>query len=375
MRFHTRKENQNRPADRNHLLHVVIVAPRIERLIGGQEVQADLLLRLWHDDAAVRTSYVATNLPLPNWLERMPYLRTMGRFPLYLIHLLRGLRGADVVHIFSAAFSSFLVATVPAYCVSRLLQKKVLINYRSGLGGEHLRSSWIARSILRRADGVVVPSAYLAHTFEQFDVSAQAIPNLIDHRRFSYRLRRPLRPLLLCARNLEACYGIDLVLRAFAEVKKAFPEAQLWILGQGSQEVAIRRVITDLKLTGVELPGSVRREQIGRFYDNADILINASRVDNMPASILEAFASGLPVVSTDAGGIPYMVQDEQTGLLCDLGNWRQLAASVLRLLRDSKLACQLTENARQQSYNYGWEVVRLQWLRVYQELQNQGQPP
>lgn len=356
------------PEDRGRRLRVVIVAPRIQRLIGGQEVQADLLLRLWRDDPALHISHVAANLQLPRWLDCIPYLRTIVRFPLYLAELVLGLREADVAHIFSAAFSSFLISTVPAFCVSRILGKKVLVNYRSGLAKKHLSASWIARRILQRADKVLVPSAYLVEVFREFHVMAQAIPNLVDLTLFSYRARDPLRPFLLCSRNLEPRYGIDLVLRAFSEVQKAFPEARLWVLGEGSQENAIRRLIAELNLTGVEMPGRVARENVGRFYDKADILVNASRVDNMPVSILEAFASGLPVVTTDAGGIPYIVRHEQTGLVSNTEDWRQLAANVIRLLHDSTLARRLTENAYQQSFTYHWGTVRQHWLRLYREL-------
>jgi glycosyltransferase involved in cell wall biosynthesis len=347
---------------------VAIVAPLIRDKIGGHEVEADLLLRLWRDDPALHISHIPTNLALPQWLERVPYLRTMARFPIYLATLLAGLREADVAHIFSAAFWSFLIAAAPAIWVSRIFGKKILVHYHSGLAQRHLSASWMARTILRRADKLVVPSPYLVEVFREHGLAAQAIPNLVDLTLFSYRARNPLRPLLLCSRNLESCYGIDLVLRAFAEVQRPFPNARLWILGEGSQENAIRRLIAELNLTGVEVPGSVSRENIGRFYDQADILINASRVDNMPVSILEAFAAGLPVVTTDAGGIPYIVRHEQTGLLSATEDSKQLAANVIRLLDDSALARRLAENAHEQSHTYHWSTVREHWLRVYREL-------
>jgi glycosyltransferase involved in cell wall biosynthesis len=357
-----------RSEDRGHPLRVVIVAPRIEHLVGGQEVQADLLLRLWRDDPALQISYAATNLQLPRWLESVPYLRTAVRFPLYLAELLGASREAHVAHIFSASFSSFLISTAPAYCISRILGKRVLVNYRSGLGRSHLAASWLARIILRKADKVVVPSPYLVDAFREFHIEAQAIPNVIDLTLFSYRVRDPLRPLLLCSRNLESCYGIDLVIRAFAEVQNLFPEARLCILGEGSQENAIRRLIAGLNLSGVEMAGRVPRDKIGSFYDRADILINASRLDNMPVSILEAFASGLPVLTTNAGGIPYIVQHEQTALVSDIEDWRQLAANVIRLLQNSTLARELAANAYRQSFSYHWSVVREHWLRLYREL-------
>ena len=359
---------QSQTVSSSHPLRVVIVAPRIQHLIGGQEVQAELLLRLWRDDPEVRATYLASNPELPRWLERVPYLRTLVRFPLYLAQLIRGLQGADVVHIFSTAFSGFLISVVPAYCVARMLGKKVVINYRSGLAQKHMSASTFARKLLRDADKLLVPSAYLVGVFRRFEITAEAIPNIVDSNLFSYRPRGPLRPLLLCSRNLEAWYGIDLVLRAFAEVQKLFPEARLWVLGEGSQENAIRHLIAELNLKGVELPGRIPRERVGEFYDRADILMNASRVDNMPASLLEAFASGLPVVSSNAGGIPTIVRHEETGLLCNTEDWQQLGANVIRLLRDPELARRLTENAYRQSRAYQWEVIRGCWLRTYREL-------
>jgi glycosyltransferase involved in cell wall biosynthesis len=347
---------------------VAIVAPRIQALVAGQEVQADLLLRLWRDDPDVEVSYIATNLQLPAWLESIPYLRTLIRFPLYLAALFSGLRRVEITHIFSASFSSFLIATAPAYFVSRILSKKVIINYRSGLAQEHMRASPFARGILRKANCVVVPSNYLVTVFGESQINAHAIANVVDLTRFSYRVRDPLRPILLCSRNLEPCYGIDLVLRAFAEVQKAFSEARLCILGEGSQENAVRQLIAELKLTGVGLPGRVTREKIGDFYNHADILINASRIDNMPVSILEALAAGLPVVTSDAGGIPYIVQHEKNGLVSKTGDWKNLAENVIRLLKDPALTQRLTENAYQQSSTYHWDSVRQQWLNLYRAL-------
>src|SRR5262249_18467966 len=162
-----------------------------------------------------------------------------------------GLRRVDIAHVFSASFSSFLIATAPAYFVSRILGKKVIINYRSGLAQKHMQASSFARGILQKADRVVVPSNYLVNVFSESQIAAQAIRNVIDMTRFSYRARDPLCPLLLCSRNLEPCYGIDVVLRAFAEIQRLFPEARLCILGEGSQKNAVQQLISELKLREV----------------------------------------------------------------------------------------------------------------------------
>jgi len=349
-------------------LRVVIVAPTTEQILGGQEVQAQLLLQSWQHDPAVHISYLPTNARLLAWVERIPFLRTVVRFPLYLAKLIRKLRDADVVHVFSAAFSSFVIATIPAYCVSRILRKPVLINYHSPLATSHLGSSRLARTVLEEADSIIVPSSYLVEVFQAFCIKAEPIPNVIDRNVFEYQLRKPLRPHLLCSRNLESYCGIDIVVRAFGEIQKRFPEARLWLVGHGSQEASIRRLIASLDLKGVQMVGRVGRENIGAFYSQADILINASRADNMPLSILEAFAAGLPVVTTDAGGIPHLVKHEHTGLVSASEDWKQLARNTIRLLEDPALARCLSVNAYRQSLNYDWDVVREQWLRTYRAL-------
>lgn len=346
-------------------IRVVIVAPSLCGLIGGQEVQADLLLRNWQSDPAAYVSFVAKNLELPQWLERIPYLRTIVRFPLYLAALWAHLRKADVAHIFTAAGSSFLISTVPAYCVARLLRKKTVINYHSPRAHQHLNSSPFARIVLREADCVIVPSAYLVDIFRVFRIEARAVPNVMDFAQFQYRNRNPLQPFLLCSRNLESRYGIDLVLRAFAQVKAEFPNARLCLAGTGPETAAIRRLAAELNLNDIEMSGRVSRKEIGRLYDQSDIFINASRIDNMPISIMESFASGMPVATTNAGGIPFMVEHEQTGLLCDKEDWRSLAANVIRLLREPALATRITENAHRQSSGYSWKAIRDQWLEVY----------
>jgi len=275
---------------------------------------------------------------------------------------------ADIVHIFAGAFSSFLIAVVPACYIGRILGKRVIVNYHSGLAKLHLSASAVARRVLMCADKVIVPSGYLVDVFREFGIAAQPIANVVDSDCFSYRQRSRLRPLLLCARNLEAQYGIATVLRAFARVRQAFPEATLSLLGEGSQQHAIRQLIANLDISGVKMIGKVQRDKIGHFYETADILINASRVDNMPVSILEAFASGLAVATTNAGGIPYIVEHERTGMLSGPEDWEQLAANVIRLLQDPGLGHCLTENAYRQSVRYQWDVVRAHWLNVYQEL-------
>ncbi|MFZ3264132.1 MAG: glycosyltransferase family 4 protein [Terriglobales bacterium] len=351
---------------------VAIVAPSL-RYVGGQAVQADLLMRLWQNDPEVGVSFIAVDPPLPPllaWAERVPVLRTILREPIYFWHLWRGLKDVDVAHIFSASYWSFLLAPAPAWFFAKSRGKKSLINYRSGEARDHLRRFRSGRFVLSRVDEIVVPSGYLVDVFREFDLSASVVPNLVDLSQFYFRQRTPLRPHLVCTRGFSAYYSLDVVVRAFAEVKKEYPDAMLDLVGGGPLESDVRKLVADLKLTGVNFTGIASRQEIGKYYDQADIFINASWLDNMPVSIIEAFASGTPVVTTSPESMPYLVKHEHTGLLSPVGDEKALAANVIRLLREPALAAAIASNAHEESQNYTWNAVREQWVRVYRGLQS-----
>jgi L-malate glycosyltransferase len=355
-------------------LRVAIIAPSL-RYVGGQAVQADLLLRLWRDDpdidVRVEVRFLAVDPPLPRvlaWAERVPGLRTILREPIYFWHLWRGLADVDVAHIFAASYWSFLLAPAPAWFFAKLRGKKTIINYRSGEAREHLRRFRSAAFVLSRVDKIVVPSGYLVDVFREFGLPAIVVPNLVDLSQFRYRERLPLRPRLVCTRGFSPYYSVDVVVRAFAEVKKEYPEAQLDLVGGGPLEANIRKLVADLNLTGVNFTGVASRQEIGKYYDQADIFINASSLDNMPVSVIEAFAAGTPVVTTTPESMPYLVQHERTGLLSPVGDEKALAGNVIRLLQDPALARSLSQNAHHESQNYTWEAVRGQWLSTYRGL-------
>jgi len=351
-------------------LRVCIVAPSL-RYVGGQSVQADLLLRHWQNDPDIDISFLAVDPPLPQalgWAERIPGLRTILREPIYFGHLWRGLKDVDIAHIFSASYWSFLLAPAPAWLFSKIRGSKTLINYHSGEARDHLQRFRSAMFVLSRVDKIVVPSGYLVDVFREFGLSASAVPNIVDLSLFRYRERTPLRPHLVCTRGFSTYYSVDVVVRAFAEVKKEYPEAQLDLVGNGPLEGDIRKLVADLHLTGVNFTGVASRQEIGNYYEQADIFINASWLDNMPLSVIEAFAAGTPVVTTSPECMPYLVEHERTGLLSPVGDEKALAANVIRLLGDPALAARLAQNARHESRNYTWEAVREQWLNTYRGL-------
>ena len=349
---------------------VAVVAPSL-RILGGQAVQADRLLAAWRHDAEIDAWLVPVNPPPPKllrWMLDVKFARTIATELTYVPLLVRQLSQADVVHVFSASYSSFLLAPLPAMLIARALGKPVVLNYRSGEAPDHLQRSAIARKSIARADLNVVPSQFLVDVFHTFGIDASIIPNIVDPEVFRYRERNPLRPHLVSTRNFDALYNVATTVRAFRIVQDRWPEATLTLVGGGPQETELRALVEQLALRHVVFAGRVKPEAIAGFYAANDIYVQSPNVDNMPTSVLEAFASGLPVVSTEAGGVPTILTHGEHGLLARLADYATMGHHVVRLLDNPDYARSLARNAYETTKACTWPAVREQWVRAYRSV-------
>ena len=346
------------------------MAPTL-RILGGHSVQAQRLLEGWAHDDDVDAWLVPINPEPRGWAARLltiKYVRTILTQLLYWPLLMRHLRRADVVHVFSASYASFLLAPLPAILVAKALGRPVVLNYHSGEAEDHLRRSRVARALIAKCDVTIVPSRYLVDVFSAQGISASDIPNVIDLKRFAYRRRHPLGPRILSVRNFERLYNVACTLRAFQLVQKRWPNAELTLVGSGSQEPLLRAVANDLALDHVTFAGRVHPDQMADYFASHDIYVQSPDIDNMPLSVLEAYASGLPVVSTDTGGVPAILTHGEHGLLAPVDDHAALAARVLLLLEQPGLACELAERARARCDEFQWHCVRDEWLSHYRQV-------
>ncbi|OLB60623.1 MAG: hypothetical protein AUI11_13170 [Acidobacteria bacterium 13_2_20CM_2_66_4] len=352
-------------------LRVAIVAPSID-LPGGQSVQADRLLNAWRGDAEVDAWLVPIRWALPRLLRaarRVRFVRAAIAEMCYAPRLLPGLARADVIHVFAAPYTAFLLAPLPALIAAKALGRAVVLNYRNGEAPDHLGRSAIARAALRSADRIVVPSAYLVDVLARFGLEAIPIANIIDFARFRYRERAPLGARILSTRNLHDLYNVACTVRAFRLVQDCRPDASLTIVGGGPNHRALQKLCRELRLRHVLFVGRVNQDAMAGVYNAHDVYVQSPNVDNLPNSVIEAFASGLPVVSTAAGGVPMMMRHEEHGLLAPIDDHATLAEHVLRLLDDPPFARRLASAAHEVVLRtYSWPRVRGQWLRVYSEV-------
>lgn len=348
-------------------VRVLIVAPSLE-IVGGHSVQAAELVARLRTETSISTEFLPNNPPFPRsfrWIRSVKYLRTAVNAAWFTLLLACRIRRFDVVHCFAASYFPFFWAPAPALILGRLAGVPVVLNYHDGRAEGHLSRWRSARPLMRLAARIVTPSQYLVDVFARFGLKAQAVSNIVDVERYRYRERDALRPVFLHNRALEPLYNPECALRAFAVIQRRYPHAALTLAHDGPLRPELERMARDLGLERVRFVGAVPQNRMPLLYDEADIYITTSNIDNMPLSILECYASGLPVVATKAGGIPYIAVDGETALLAPCGDHEAVAEAAFRLLEDPKLALRIARNARAQCARYSWPAIRDLWLDVY----------
>lgn len=350
---------------------ILLVAPAMS-IMGGQAVQASRLLHALAKETSLTIDFQCIG-PDVGFLRRFKYVRTLASLLLYLFHMLRRVWRYDILHVFTASYYSYLLWSVPALAVAKLYGKKIVLNYRDGQAEDHLRHWKSAIPTIRHMDAIVAPSDFLVDVFAKFGLRIHSISNILDRETFRYRRRSRLRPLFLHNRMLDSLYNVACTLRAFGQVQQVYPEAALTLAHDGPLRAELEDYARQLGLRNTTFIGKVPHHKIAQLYDSADIYFTSPNIDNMPGSILECFASGLPVVATKAGGIPYIATHDVTALLVECDDDQAMTQSALRLLRDPELVERLTGAAYDYCAQYGEDAVRRQWTAFYYRMLSPGE--
>lgn len=356
-----------KPARNNGSLPVICLISELPPPPGGMAVQAEMLTAGLRREGHVVINVPTNTLAHASVWRRIPLLRGMVNLSLFLSRLWPACFKADVIHIFSHSYLSFFLFTFPAVAAGKVMGKRVILHYHGGSAGEFLkRWFWLARLALETADMIIVPSGFLAAVFLRHHLRTVEVPNILELDSLPFRERSPLQPHVIMARHLEPEYNVACGLRAFALLRQSCPHATLTVAGDGSEKASLASLCHELGIAGsVTFTGNVENTKMKTLYDRVDIYLNSSRVDNQPVSILEAFACGLPVVSTAVGGIPYMTRHGEDAMLAPDNDPVQLAAHMTSLLQDSGLSDRLIHQARQRIQEHSWGPIYSKLLRLY----------
>lgn len=348
---------------------VLLVGP-VPPPAGGMANQTRQLKELLAGEG-VTVELVPTNPPYrPAWTARWRGVRALFRLVSFVLALWRAAGRADVVHVMANSGWSWHLFAAPAIWVASCRGRPVVVNYRGGEADAFLAAAWRwVRPSLRRCATLVVPSGFLEAVFARRGWPAVVVPNIVDTQRF-----RPGEPQtgarfhVVVARNLEPIYDNATALAAMARLVQRRPEARMTVAGSGPEHDDLRALARQLGLESVvHFAGRLDRDAMADLYRQADVVLNPSRVDNMPNSLLEAMASGVPVVSTDVGGVPYIVQHGHTACLVPAGDDEAMAAALQRLADEPAERQRLRHNGLSEAARYTWAAVSPLWARVYAE--------
>ena len=341
---------------------------------GGMANQTQQLARLLRSEG-VKVRLLRTNVPYkPRWIGKLHGIRALFRLLPYLGDLWRTAGCVDLFHVMANSGWSWHLFAVPAIWIGWLRCTPVVVNYRGGEAEEFFQKSyrWV-RPSLNRVAAVAVPSGFLAEVFRRRDIDVHIVKNIVDIERFKLagprQQQRMNAPQLLVTRNLEAIYDIGTALRALRHMRMTCPSVRLTVCGSGPERGKLQALARELGLSSaVTFTGRLENDRVAELYQTADVMINPSLVDNMPISILEAMACGVPVVSTNVGGVPYLLKHNKTALLVGPGDDQAMAEAVISILSTPALGKSLVEAGYFEIQNYTWPSVREQLFAVYSSV-------
>jgi glycosyltransferase involved in cell wall biosynthesis len=225
--------------------------------------------------------------------------------------------------------------------------------------------------LLRSARIVTVPSKFLYEKMRPYG-DCVILPNAMDFSSFHFSCRTQPLPSLVWLRAFEDIYNPTLAVKVLSLLMPKFPEIRLSMIGPDKGDGALERVRAAAKDLGVHLAvsfmGAVPKVDVPRALAKGDIFLNTTNTDNTPVSVLEAMACGMCVVSTDVGGIPYLLAEANDALLVPPDDAPAMAQAVERLLCDPKLSAKVSANAREKARAYDWEAVLPLWEEYLVEL-------
>lgn len=224
----------------------------------------------------------------------------------------------------------------------------------------------LCRMVFANAYQNVAPSGYLKQAFENAGFkNVIHIPNSIEIDKYEFKSRAELTPKLFWVRAFASIYNPQMAVKVLFELQKKYPNATLIMVGPDKDgSLQTTKAFAESIGVTVNFTGQLAKEDWWKLASEHDIFINTTHFDNTPISVMEAMALGLPVVSTNVGGIPYLLTDKENALLVSDNDDKAMTEAILDLLNDKVRANQLAKNARTFIEQMDWQVVKKEWKQI-----------
>ncbi len=223
----------------------------------------------------------------------------------------------------------------------------------------------LSRQVFNHAAANISPSLFLKQIFEQNQYTVINIPNFISLEDYPFGNRTLFKPRLLWVRAFHEIYNPYMAIQAIKLLADQFPEASLTMVGS-DKDGSMERSKQMARELGVEdrinFTGYLSKEEWIGLSAEHDFFINTSTADNMPVSVMEGMSLGLVVISTNVGGIPFLLRDRVDAYLVDSNDSKSMADRIKEVILQPQVGRQLTEAARHKSETFSWPIIQAQWL-------------
>ncbi|APG64688.1 glycosyl transferase family 1 [Tenacibaculum todarodis] len=271
----------------------------------------------------------------------------------------------DYVLIDTFSTSAFYYAFFTSQLARLFNLKYIPILHGGNLPHRIKRSPSLSKLLFNNSYKNIAPSNYLKSEFEKMDYKVAFIPNPIEIEQYDFKSRKKLTPKLLYVRAFAKIYNPKLAIEVLKILKLTFPEVKLSMVGpdkDGSIK-QVKALVTSYNLEeNIEFTGVLPKEEWHKKSTEFDVFINTTNVDNTPVSVMEAMALGLPVISTNVCGLPYLINNTVDGILVEKNNPEQMANAIISLIKDNNL--ELAINARKKAESFAWTEVRKEWIKI-----------
>lgn len=260
-----------------------------------------------------------------------------------------------------------------AGCLFRLFRKPYYLTLHGGnLPEFSKKNEKRVKKLLRSAKAVITPSKYLLESMMGYASKIDLIPNPIDILKYNFILRKSPSPKVVWLRAFHTIYNPALAVSVLSLLKTSLLGAELTMIGPDKRDGSLRRVRKLVESLNVKenicFILGVSKAEVPKALEKGDVFINTTNIDNTPVSVIEAMACGLCIVSTNVGGIPYLLEHEKDALLVPPNDPEAMANAIKRLFNEPGLAETLSRNARAKAETFDWSHILPKWEALLKSI-------
>lgn len=288
-------------------------------------------------------------------------------------------RLADTVYTIFSKRSQIDLAILPLYgtkpsflwqeIAARLLKlfhKKIILIVHGGSIPERMQeNAQHFMKALYRADLVICPSAYMQAILKKYQIDSVVIENVLDLAAYSFVQKNTFRPRVIWMRAFEDIYNPVMAVEVACILRKKFSDFKM--IMAGTDKGMLNEILTMIEKENLQelisFPGYIIMEQKKEFSTGFDIFISTNNIDNAPVSLIEFMAMGLPVISTNAGGISALIEDNVNGFLVPINDAKAMAEKIIELIEHRETAMRIARNAYVFSRKFDEEIVFEKWVK------------